>query len=111
MVSGSNMAGKSTWLRAIGVNAVLAYAGAPVRAAELRLSLLTVCASSSITDSLLDGKSRFFAEAERLRAILEQSSLDRPASSWSMKSSAAPTPATVASPSRPSSAPWSPAGP
>lgn len=79
IVSGSNMAGKSTWLRAIGVNAVLAYTGAPVRAASLRLSLLTVCASSSITDSLLDDKSRFLAEAERLRAILERSGPHQPA--------------------------------
>ncbi|HEX4039211.1 MAG TPA: hypothetical protein VHX37_14230 [Acidobacteriaceae bacterium] len=77
IVSGSNMAGKSTWLRAIGMNAVLAYAGAPVRAAALRLSLLAIGASSSIIDSLLDGKSRFLAEAERLRAILDQSLLHR----------------------------------
>ena len=78
VVSGSNMAGKSTWLRAIGVNAVLAYAGAPVRAQSMRLSSLAVGASSSVTDSLVDGKSRFLAEAERLRAILAQGTAERP---------------------------------
>ena len=78
IVSGSNMAGKSTLLRAIGLNAVLAYAGAPVRAASLRLSSLTVCASLSIVDSLSDGKSKFLAEVERLRRTLELARLPRP---------------------------------
>ncbi len=63
VVSGSNMAGKSTLLKAVGMNAVLAYAGAPVRAARARLSGFTVCASNSISDSLLDSKSKFLAEA------------------------------------------------
>ena len=72
------MAGKSTLLKAVGINAVLAYAGAPVRAARARLSVFTVCASNSISDSLLDGKSKFLAEAGRLRAILRQARTRKP---------------------------------
>ena len=71
VVSGSNMAGKSTLLRSVGLAAVLAYAGAPVRARSLRLAVLRVCASISIVDSLREGKSRFLAEMERLRDTLE----------------------------------------
>jgi DNA mismatch repair ATPase MutS len=71
VISGSNMSGKSTFLRAIGLNAVLAFAGAPVRARALRLSRLSVCASLSVVDSLLNGTSKFLAEVERLRQTLE----------------------------------------
>ena len=70
VVSGSNMSGKSTLLRAIGLNAVLAFAGAPVRARWLRLSPLSICASLSVVDSLLNGKSKFLAEMDRLRLML-----------------------------------------
>jgi hypothetical protein len=70
VVSGSNMSGKSTLLRAIGLNAVLAFAGAPVRAQSLRLSALSICASLSVVDSLLNGKSKFLAEMDRLRLML-----------------------------------------
>lgn len=73
VISGSNMSGKSTLLRAIGLNAVLAFAGAPVRAGALRLSKLSIFASLSITDSLLNGKSRFLAEVDRLRQAIESS--------------------------------------
>jgi ABC-type multidrug transport system fused ATPase/permease subunit len=71
VVSGSNMSGKSTLLRAIGLNAVLAFAGAPVRARVLRLSRLSVCASLSVVDSLLNGKSKFMAEVDRLRQTIQ----------------------------------------
>ena len=71
IVSGSNMSGKSTLLRAAGVNAVLAFAGAPVRAARLRVSPLQVGASIRIVDSLQDGRSRFFAEITRLRQLVD----------------------------------------
>jgi len=70
VISGSNMSGKSTLLRAIGVNAVLASAGAPVRAKFLRLSKLSVFASLSVVDSLLHGKSKFLAELDRLRQTI-----------------------------------------
>jgi hypothetical protein len=71
LLSGSNMAGKSTLLRMIGVSAVLAYAGAPVRANALRLSRMSVCASLAVVDSLLNGKSKFLAEMDRLRLSLD----------------------------------------
>ncbi|MBI4521074.1 MAG: DNA mismatch repair protein MutS [Gemmatimonadetes bacterium] len=70
VVSGSNMSGKSTLLRTVGVNAVLAQAGAPVRARRLRLSPLAVCASIRLQDSLREGTSRFYAEITRLRRIM-----------------------------------------
>ncbi len=71
VVSGSNMSGKSTMLRTLGVNAVLAQAGAPVRARRLRISPLAIGASIRISDSLQGGISRFFAEVLRLRQILD----------------------------------------
>jgi hypothetical protein len=67
IISGSNMAGKSTLLRAMGTNVVLALAGAPVRASRMALAPLHVAASIATLDSLLDGKSRFMAEVERIR--------------------------------------------
>jgi hypothetical protein len=72
VVSGSNMSGKSTLLRTIGVNAVLAQAGAPVRARRLRLSPLAVGASIQVTDSLERGVSRFYAEILRIRQIVDR---------------------------------------
>jgi hypothetical protein len=71
LVSGSNMSGKSTLLRAVGINTVLAMAGAPVRARRLRLSPLRIGASIRINDSLQEGSSRFYAEITRLRQILD----------------------------------------
>jgi MutS domain V len=71
MVTGSNMSGKSTLLRAAGLNATLAWMGAPVRASQLRISPVQVCASIRIEDSLLDGASRFYAEVQRLKAVLD----------------------------------------
>jgi DNA mismatch repair ATPase MutS len=66
------MAGKSTLLRSIGINAVLAYAGAPVRARAMRLSPLRLGASLALTDSLAEGKSKFMAEVQRLSAIVRE---------------------------------------
>jgi hypothetical protein len=71
IVSGPNMAGKSTFLRGIGVNAVLAQCGAPVRAARLILSPLAVTASICVLDSLEGGISRFYAEINRLKLIMD----------------------------------------
>ena len=71
VVSGSNMSGKSTLLRAVGVNTILALAGAPVRASRLRLSPLQVGATLRIQDSLQAGRSRFFAEIHRIRQLLD----------------------------------------
>jgi hypothetical protein len=71
IVSGSNMSGKSTLLRTVGINAVLAQAGAPVCAQRLRLSRLALGASIRALDSLQDGTSRFYAEITRLHQIME----------------------------------------
>jgi MutS-like protein len=71
IVSGSNMSGKSTLLRSVGVNVVLALAGAPVTAGRLRLSALALGATLHVEDSLQAGHSRFYAEILRIRAIVE----------------------------------------
>lgn len=71
IVSGSNMSGKSTLMRAVGLNAVLAWAGAPVACAKLRISPLRIGASMSTHDSLADNRSRFYAEISRLRDVVE----------------------------------------
>lgn len=78
IVSGSNMSGKSTLLRTIGINTVLAWAGAPVRATRLKISPLTLGASIRILDSLQDGRSRFYAEITRLREIVALTSGPHP---------------------------------
>jgi hypothetical protein len=75
LVSGSNMSGKSTLLRTIGINTVLAMAGAPVRATSLQLTPLQVGASIRINDSLHEGSSRFYAEITRLRRLFEPNPL------------------------------------
>jgi hypothetical protein len=71
VVSGSNMSGKSTLLRTVGINAVLALTGSPVRATSLRLSPLAVGATLRIQDSLLEGRSRFYAEITRIRELAD----------------------------------------
>jgi len=70
LVSGSNMSGKSTLLRAVGTAAVMAYAGAPVCARSLTLGRMQIGASIVSRDSIREGKSRFFAEITRLRDIV-----------------------------------------
>ena len=71
VLSGSNMSGKSTFLRTIGVNVVLALAGAPVAARRLRLSPLVLGATLHVEDSLQAGHSRFYAEILRIRTIVD----------------------------------------
>lgn len=71
LISGSNMAGKSTLLRAVGCNAVLAQMGAPVRAERLRLGTLQVGTRLRTADSLQEGRSGFYSEILRLRQIFE----------------------------------------
>jgi hypothetical protein len=70
LISGSNMSGKSTYLRTVGVNVVLALAGAPVCAQRLRLSHLDLGATLRVNDSLQGGQSRFFAEITRIKQIV-----------------------------------------
>jgi DNA mismatch repair ATPase MutS len=71
LISGSNMSGKSTLMRTVGINTVLAMAGAPVRAHRLQLTPLQIGASILINDSLQEGSSRFYAEITRLRHICD----------------------------------------
>jgi DNA mismatch repair ATPase MutS len=71
IISGSNMSGKSTLLRTVGTNIVLALAGAPVRAQKLRLSPLAIGATLRIQDSLQRGSSRFYAEITRIRQLMD----------------------------------------
>jgi hypothetical protein len=71
VLSGPNMAGKSTFIRSLGVNTILAQSGAPVRASRLRMSPLAVAASICILDSLSGGTSRFYAEIHRLKIAEE----------------------------------------
>jgi DNA mismatch repair ATPase MutS len=78
LVSGSNMSGKSTLLRTVGVNVVLALAGAPVRAERLRLSPVAIGATLRVQDSLQAGTSRFYAEIQRIRQIVGLTSGTRP---------------------------------
>ena len=78
LVSGSNMSGKSTLLRTVGIAAVLTQAGAPVRATHLRMSPLALGATLRVQDSLQEGRSRFFAEITRLRAIVDLTAAPTP---------------------------------
>ena len=65
------MSGKSTLLRSVGLNAILAWAGGPVAAKQMTISPLHVGASVRVVDSLQDNRSRFFAEITRIREIVE----------------------------------------
>lgn len=71
LVTGSNMSGKSTLMRAMGVAAVLSFAGGPVCARRLRLRRMRICTSMHIHDSLSAGVSHFYAELNKLRAALD----------------------------------------
>ncbi len=76
IVSGSNMSGKSTLLRAVGVNAVLALAGGVVRATSFALTPVAVGATMRVQDSLQEGRSRFFAEVTKVRLLLDTATRD-----------------------------------
>ncbi|MFN2250889.1 MAG: MutS family DNA mismatch repair protein [Anaerolineae bacterium] len=71
LITGSNMAGKSTFVKAVGMNLVLAYAGGAVSASAMNTILFRMYTSIRITDSVTDGISYFYAEVKRLRALLE----------------------------------------
>ena len=70
ILTGSNMAGKSTFLRTVGVNLALAYAGAPVNASSMQTSLFRLFTCIKVSDSVQDGLSYFYAEVKRLQALL-----------------------------------------
>ena len=76
ILTGSNMAGKSTFLRTVGLNLALAYAGAPVNATSMRTSLFRLFTCIKVSDSVQDGLSYFYAEVKRLQALLAATGVD-----------------------------------
>jgi hypothetical protein len=72
IITGSNMSGKSTFLRTVGINLCLAYAGGPVDATVFRTSLFRLFSSLNVSDSVTDGISYFYAEVKRLKALLSE---------------------------------------
>jgi hypothetical protein len=72
IITGSNMAGKSTFLRTVGINMVLAYAGAPVCAKRMELSIFRLLTYMRIKDNLIESTSTFKAELNRLKMILSE---------------------------------------
>ncbi len=72
LVTGSNMAGKSTYLRSVGINIVLAMAGAPVCAATFRLSPVQLISSMRIADNLAESTSTFYAELKKLKTVIDE---------------------------------------
>ena len=78
IITGSNMSGKSTFMRTIGINLVLAYAGAPVCAKEMRVSLMELYTCMRVTDDVFQGKSSFYAEVLRIKTIIDASKGSKP---------------------------------
>ncbi len=78
IVSGSNMCGKSTFLRVIGINLVLTYIGAPVRAKSLIVSNLALGSSINVQDSLKEGYSKFFAEITKVKSLMDDAKKETP---------------------------------
>jgi hypothetical protein len=76
ILTGSNMAGKSTFLRTVGVNLALAYAGAPVNASSMQTSLFRLFTCIKVSDSVQDGLSYFYAEVKRLQALLAATGIE-----------------------------------
>ena len=73
MITGSNMSGKTTLLRAVGTNLVLAYAGAPVFAQRLECGIMDIFTSMRVHDDLSSGISTFYAELLRVKMIIDHS--------------------------------------
>jgi MutS-like protein len=78
LVSGSNMSGKSTLLRTVGINVVLAMAGAPVRAARLRMTPLLIGTRIRSSDSLQEGRSNFYTEILHIKRVFELVGKEKP---------------------------------
>ena len=72
LITGSNMAGKSTFLRTLGINMVLAYTGAPVNAKSMELSMLRIFTCMRTEDALEESTSSFYAELKRIRQLIDQ---------------------------------------
>lgn len=78
IITGSNMSGKSTFLRTMGINMVLAYAGAPVCAKEMQISFMNLFTCMRVTDDVFFGRSSFYAEVLRIKTIVENSGKKEP---------------------------------
>ncbi|NQV27423.1 MAG: DNA mismatch repair protein MutS [Rhodopirellula sp.] len=78
MISGSNMSGKSTLLRTVGINAVLALCGAPVRAKQLRISPFVIGSAMRVNDSLQQGASLFYSVISRIKSVVERAGQSPP---------------------------------
>ncbi len=76
LITGSNMSGKSTFLRIVGINLCLAFAGAPVNALECRTTLFHLFTCIKVNDSVTGGFSQFYAEVRRLKTLLEKLNSD-----------------------------------
>ena len=77
LISGSNMSGKSTLLRSLGINLVLAYCGGRVRAKSLKAFPFQLATAMRVSDSLQEGRSLFFSVVQRLKAVVDLASQDR----------------------------------
>src|SRR5690606_5490035 len=78
IITGANMAGKSTFLRSIGVNVVLALAGAPVCASKMRCPFIEIRSGMRTADSLQEHQSYFYAELDRLKFIMDELRTGKP---------------------------------
>jgi hypothetical protein len=78
LITGSNMSGKSTFLRTLGINLCLTYAGAPVLASSLKTGLFRLFTCIKVSDSVTDGISYFYAEVRRLKTLLAELNCDHP---------------------------------
>lgn len=78
IITGSNMSGKSTFMRTLGINLILAYAGAPVCAKALRVSIMELHTCMRVTDDVFQGRSSFYAEVLRIKSIIEASKTLKP---------------------------------
>src|SRR5690606_41801266 len=78
IITGAIMAGKSTFLRTLGVNLVLALNGAPVCASAFKCAIVNLRSGMRTADSLKDHQSYFFAELNRLKSIMEELRMEKP---------------------------------
>lgn len=78
IITGSNMSGKTTFMRTVGVNAILAYAGAPVCAKSMRISFMKIFTSMRVQDDVSKGLSSFYAEVLRIKEVVENLEKKKP---------------------------------
>jgi DNA mismatch repair ATPase MutS len=78
LISGSNMSGKSTLLRSVGTNLVLAYCGARINGESLQSFPFQIGTAMRVSDSLQEGRSLFFSVVQRLKAVVDLTTKDRP---------------------------------